>query len=205
MKKKKEKKRIRGFRKSYKRLSNNPVFMPALRILKRDIRRKYADMMNNVLNSGDRKLVGGFFQDFSTPMIQTVHKTFNDELRTLYPTVISGLEQTVNIFCKNFIVMPDVVFRIMNVKICKRSDSSGSRIIALTTKRGTLLYSMKKRNPLETSEMIPMTTGAVEGPNADEILTPLQTPINYSMKGVIIINLDNEHRFVSIDIEPITQ
>lgn len=117
--------------------------------------------------------------------------------------MISGLEQTVNIFCKNFIVMPDIVFRIMNVKICKRSDSSGSRIIALTTKRGTLLYSMKKRNLLETSEM--MTTEAIEGPNADELLTPLQTPINYSMKDVIIFNLDHEHRFVSIDIEPITQ
>lgn len=203
MKKKKEKKRIRGFRKSYKRLSNNPVYMPALRILKRDIRRKYADMMNNVLNSDDRKLIWNFFRDFSTPMIQTVHNTFNDDLRTLYPTVISGLEQTVNIFCKNFIVMPDIVFRIMNVKICKRSDSSGSRIIALTTKRGTLLYSMKKRNLLETSEM--MTTEAIEGPNADELLTPLQTPINYSMKDVIIFNLDHEHRFVSIDIEPITQ
>lgn len=82
MKKKKEKKRIRGFRKSYKRLSNNPVYMPALRILKRDIRRKYADMMNNVLNSDDRKLIWNFFRDFSTPMIQTVHNTFNDDLRS---------------------------------------------------------------------------------------------------------------------------
>ncbi len=62
----------RRHRKSYKRPSNNPVYMPALRILRRDIRRRYCEMMNNVVNSYDSSLILNFFHDFSIPNLQRV-------------------------------------------------------------------------------------------------------------------------------------
>lgn len=46
-------------------LSSNPAYHPTLRILKRDIRRKYGDMLNNVFNSHDLKLISEFFQTFA--------------------------------------------------------------------------------------------------------------------------------------------
>lgn len=193
--------------------------MPALRIFKRDIRRKYGDMMNNVFNNGDLKFVWKFFQDFCTPGLQTIHKTLCDELRSFNKTVIMNIEQAINMFRMNFIIMPDVIVRITNMKICKRSDCLGSHIIAMITKEGTMLYNMKKRNinmqqysdlvnprnSFDNCAILPVTNGVVEGPTADVILTPLETPINYFMKGIIIFNLDHEHRIISIDIEPIKE
>ena len=208
-----KRKRIRKNRKSYKRLSTNPALIPALRIFKRDIRRKYGDMMNNVFNSGDLKLVRSFLQDLCTPGIQTVHKTLCDELRSFDKPVIMNFEQAMNIFCMNFIIMPVVIVRITKMKICKRLGCSSSRIIAILTKEGTMLYNMKKiniimqqnrdlvnhRDPSDECAIPPAT----EGPNGDVLLTPLDTPINYYMKSMIIMNLDHDHRIISIDIEPI--
>eukprot|EP01040_Poterioochromonas_malhamensis_P004207 gene4207-4505_t len=109
--------------------------------------------------------------------------------------------------------MPDVIVRITKMKICKRLGCSGSRIIAILTKEGTMLYNMKKiniimqqnrdlvnhRDPSDECAIPPVT----EGPNTDVLLTPLDTPINYYMKSMIIMNLDHDHRIISIDIEPI--
>ncbi len=200
-----KRKRIRKNGKSYKRLSTNPALIPALRIFKRDIRRKYGDMMNNVFNSGDIKFVWSFFQEFSTPGIQTVHKTLCDELHSFNEPVTLDFEQGMNLFRMSLLAMPDVIFRITNMKICKRSDCSGSRIIAVMTKEGTMLYNMKMNNPSNNCAIIPGKNEGVEGPNTDVLLTPLDTPINYLMKGVVILNLDHDHRIVSIKIEPIKE
>eukprot|EP01040_Poterioochromonas_malhamensis_P004205 gene4205-4502_t len=101
--------------------------------------------------------------------------------------------------------MPDVIFRIINMKICKRSDCSGSRIIAMMTKEGTMLYNIKNNNRSDNCAVIPGKNGGVEDPNTDVMLTPLVTPIHYLMKNMIILNLDHEHRIISIDIEPIKE
>ncbi len=200
-------------RKSYKRPSNNPVYMPSLRILRRDIRRKYCEMMNNVMNSYDPSLILNFFQDFSIPNLQRVLHYPSNTLQALHQTsIITGIEDQVKDFSKYFKLMPDVIFSITDVKVCKSSNNSGSRVVANTSMRGTLLYSA--RNSMESAEnghliecdsatvSTTTTSEGVEGID-DVILDRLESPLNYEMNGILTLNLDEQHRMIMIEIQPL--
>ncbi len=51
----------------YRRPSTNIPFIPSIRILKRDIRRKYVQMISNVMNSHDVSLFSSFIDEFYHP------------------------------------------------------------------------------------------------------------------------------------------
>jgi len=202
-------------RKSYKRPSNNPVYMPALRILRRDIRRKYCEMMNNVMNSYDASLILNFFQDFSIPNLQRVLYYPSQTLQFLQQaSTISGIEDQVKDFLMSYKLMPDVVFSLTDVKVCKSSNNSGSRIVAKTSVRGTLLYSVRKRTMItENGDLIECDSGiisttttttgeGVEGID-DVILDRLESPLDYEMNGILTLHLDEQHRMVLIEIQPL--
>ncbi len=59
--------------KYYRRPSTNIPFIPSIRILKRDIRRKYVGMMSNVMNSHDMTLFSSFIDDFCHPNFSISH------------------------------------------------------------------------------------------------------------------------------------
>ncbi len=111
--------------------------MPSLRILRRDIRRKYCEMMNNVMNSYDPSLILNFFQDFSIPNLQRVLYYPSQTLQFLQQaSTISGIEDQVKDFMMSYKLMPDVVFSLTDVKVCKSSNCAGSRVVAKTSVRG---------------------------------------------------------------------
>ncbi len=121
--------------------------------------------------------------------------------------MISGIEDQVKDFSMSYKLMPDVIFSLTDVNVCKSSNSSGSRIVAKTSMRGTLLYSVRKRMMIaENVDLIECdsisTSKEVEGID-DLMLDPLETPLPYQLNGILTIHLDEEHRMVLLEIRPL--
>ncbi len=191
-----------------KRPSTNPAYMPALRILRRDIRRKYCEMINNVVNNFDPTLMLQFFRHFSIPNVKRVLHYPTNTLQTLHQTsIITGIEEQVKYLSMNYKLMPDIIFALTDVKVCKSSNSSGSRVVARTSVRGTLLYSARNKTKngenvdLIDCDAVTTRNEVIEGVTDDVILHPLETPLDYEMNGIITLHLDDQHRMVLIEIQ----
>ncbi len=134
-KKKKKKK------KSTKRGSTNPAFNPQIRIFRRDIRRRYASMFNNVVNSHDSSLLSQFLKEFAVPQLKALEEIPEDlEIKLYRMKVIQGQDQFVRMLGLNYLMMPDSFFRLTDIKVCQTLNISGSRIILRSEMTGTMLY-----------------------------------------------------------------
>lgn len=183
---------VKKKRKQYKRLSNNPNFMPSLRIFRNDIRRKYADMITNVLNSHDVNLMSQFYYEFSSPDLTHIYSQFPQDLMSnlTHPSKISGIDQVIQSYCLNYQLAPDIVFRFDSVQVVKSTGSSGSRIIAKCNTTGTILYKIPVNRIAGLAECL-------ENPL---IMEPAESPVELSIDTDAIFTLDEQHRFVSIEI-----
>eukprot|EP01040_Poterioochromonas_malhamensis_P009853 gene9853-10700_t len=138
----------------------------------------------------------------------------DDDLSSSQPVMtlmITGIEEQVKDFCMNYTLMPDVIFTFTDVKVCKSTNICGSRVVARTLVRGTLLYSARnkraeKKDLMERYDPATIVTTAtcesIERTD-DLILQPLETPLNYEMHGIVTLHLDDQHRMVFIEIQPL--
>jgi len=189
--------------KSYRKRSFNVAFIPALRILKRDIRRRYIDMFNNVINSHDNQLFCSFIDEFYRPECKSAH-FFPDNVAPCFQSVeINGVDLLKRTHMINTVALPDSVIQMYNAKICKRLDEKGSRIMGSFHAQGTAIYLPKMYNgiPVDRNDSIsqyfvnPMDLVFVE-----DYMTHLQlaaTPMMMQISGTFEMILDEEHRFVS--------
>lgn len=120
---------IKKKRKSYKRLSINPTFMPALRIFKNDIRRRYIDMITNVINSYDTKLHEKFFLDFALPGATHTYHRFPPEFLALlqHPPHLVGLEQVLHTYEMHYLLIlysDIVILNYVNVWVLQEVELS---------------------------------------------------------------------------------
>lgn len=128
-------------RKSSRRRSNNPAFHPEIRIFRRDIRRRYALMFGNVMNSCDSSLFSDFLKEFAVPHFEA-HEEIPEgvEIKLIRMKVIRGQDEFVKFLGMNFTMMPDGVFRLSSAKVCQRLNSPGSRVVLHGSMLGTMLY-----------------------------------------------------------------
>ncbi len=219
-------KKRRSLVKYPKRASTNPKFMPSLRILRRDIRRKYSTMIANVFNSHDIDFVEKFFQEFSFPNIEICHEfgvgsshsSHNPHRRSQ----VFGIDKIVESFQVNFQLMPDSIFRFTDVKVCQQLREQGSRIISYATVTGTMLYEMKKHghsespshnhaqdiqsgtskgNTASSNDGVDRIGSKLELPPAEKNFpTKLKKPVEVMMDSVIILDLDSNHRITCMTI-----
>jgi len=117
------------------RLSNISK-LPQLRILKRDIRRRYLEMYYNVSNSHDINLYSRFLHEFCTPNCQSV--VFFPSCKG--PIVRSGIEDILQDTVRKQAMLPDGVLRYAETKIYVPLETPGSRIVATVSFRGTKLF-----------------------------------------------------------------
>jgi hypothetical protein len=75
-------------RRKRKRRCMNPNFMPEIRILRRDIRRRYGEMLLNVANTHDPSLFEKFIEDIFHPDCQIIR---NQPSRSSASNLIIGL------------------------------------------------------------------------------------------------------------------
>jgi len=201
-------------RRSTKRTTNNPKFIPAIRIFRRDIRRKYAEMLTNVLNSYDLDLHRRFLQEFGNPDLIQVFRSYPPDLLeklSRKPHNV-GIDSLIEGISRQYLAIPDIVFQLSDVKVCQRLNTPGSKIVASSMVRGTMLYSIVRTQkytiqdnnyqqvPSEKEDNSMFATGSLK--HDDHVLLELlEKQIDYCMEGIVTISLDDQHRFVSICIE----
>ncbi len=201
-------------RRSTKRTTNNPKFIPAIRIFRRDIRRKYAEMLTNVLNSYDLDLHRRFLQEFGNPDLIQVFRSYPPDLLeklSRKPHNV-GIDSLIEGISRQYLAIPDIVFQLSDVKVCQRLNTPGSKIVASSMVRGTMLYSIVRTQkytiqdnnyqqvPSEKEDNSMFATGSSK--HDDHVLLELlEKQIDYCMEGIVTISLDDQHRFVSICIE----
>ncbi len=199
-------------RRSTKRRTNNPKFIPEIRIFRRDIRRRYVEMFNNVLNSYDLELHRRFLKEFGNPNLTQVLKSFPVDLikKLNREPRVEGIDSLVEAFGKEYLAVPDIVFQLSNVKVCQSLNTSGSKIVATLIVRGTMLYSIAptetqiqdKDQHLSTEKVDANNILAVSSRSHDHVvLKPLDEQIDYLIEGTATLSLDDQHRFISIYIE----
>lgn len=110
--------------------------IPQIRVLKRDIRRRYLEMFHNVCNAHDMQLYSRFMYEFCTPHCHSViHLPFLP-----IPVVRSGIETMIRDNFINSKKFPDGIIRAGDVRIHVPLETRGSRIVALLSFRGTHLF-----------------------------------------------------------------
>lgn len=120
------------------------TLLPKLRIVKRDIRRQYIEMYNNVMNHTEPDLLFGFLQDFCTPNVEFVVHIAPG----ISPRVRRGVAEIVCQEMEYRAIMPDGVQYLSDAKIHVSLSKPGSRIISSVTVKCTELYEIKSESPL---------------------------------------------------------
>jgi hypothetical protein len=194
-------------KKSTRRLSRNPVFMPTLRVLKRDIRRKYNEMWCNTINNHDPSLVAKFFTEFAMPNIRMTtagpdpqnpcYATYMEEkVRTRKPEMMVGTDDIVKGMVVAFHMTPDLIVRMERSQVRVREGDSGSVVVADFEMRGTQVF-------------VPFGTGPdgsmYEAGCAPDSLTlrweKINTPKDFAMKGKTYMVLDEMNRITCVQLK----
>jgi hypothetical protein len=136
-----------------KRRSTNPTYMPELRILRRDIRRKYCEMFRNVTNNRDFALIKSFFEEYCRPECTfTTTKQFDETSRETMAgvmkkskgdVIVSSLRDFMAGMAVNCEMMPDAVFLLEDCQIRVKQGVKGSSVICKALLKGTRLYTME--------------------------------------------------------------
>lgn len=133
-------------RRNRKRLPPKSVaHLPAIRILKSDIRRRYAEMVMKVMNNYDISMFDSFLHSFCAPgfrFTDIIPKLHNSQV----PNFIDGLENIIKSWAYCFEIMPDCVFHLYDAKFIRTLGHTGSRVVCKARLTGTKLYSAT--NPL---------------------------------------------------------
>ncbi len=191
-------------RKNTKRPSNNPAFNPQIRIFRRDIRRKYALMLSNVMNSRDSLLLSQFLKEFAVPHFEAHEEIPEDvDLKLHRMKIIQGQDQFVEVIGYNFAMMPDGIFCLSDVKVCQKLNTLGSRVVLRASMLGTMVFEVKKSNQhrtLTSGEEMKASPYYQKDIHPSNSLQLVNKPYEYSLDLIITMQLDSDHRFISFTL-----
>ncbi len=179
-----------------RRRSTNPTYMPALRIFRRDIRRRYGEMFVNVSNNHDASLMEKFINEFCTPDCKfiTVKPKDEESRRALDLALKKGegesststMKQLVQGMAMNYELMPDSVFRLSECNVRVKQGMKGSTVTSKAIIRGTRLYYVElekhsvssnaingneRSNVEELEEIVSSDEGSVNSGTSSESIT----------------------------------
>lgn len=112
----------------------------APRVLKHDVRKRFAEMFANVYNMGDAKVISSFFRTFSTPTVEMTKMCAS--YLTLAPKLIRVTEPryVAQYWSVMQELMPDGVMKVENVRVVTRSDTESSMVICTVNAKFTNFY-----------------------------------------------------------------
>jgi hypothetical protein len=202
-KKKKEKK------KEFKRHSKH------FWILKHDIRKQYAAMIANIMNSSDYSLIKSFLETYAIPNIelQFQHDPFGsyDPLYTLnesFKTAFVDPNDVALVMAAFPDSAPDYTYEVMNAQIKIRSDEEGSVVVTQYTARASYLYEFNFEQYLHTALSFETgTTQPLQLPSYEDFLLSRRVPSTPSIRtnpflftvhGTCTLLLNEQKRILSI-------
>lgn len=168
--------------------------MPSLRILKRDIRRRYSEMYINSVNSHDPTLFAKFLTQFCIPNVQFEKKqSINmDSCPGESVPPLIGVDQIVTVIGSIFLYSPDLVFRLKSTTVTLREGETGATISSGITFKATRIYE-SNFPPQHPSPSLNMNFNPSE-------LKLTENPTEVHMDGVFTIKVDNMNRITSIQM-----
>lgn len=196
----------------YRKPCYKPAFIPAIRILKRDIRRKYIEMINNVMNAHDNQLFSSFIDDFYRPECISIHY-YPDSFPSCFKSIrMEGVDVMKYMHAMNTSILPDSVTEISNVQICKRLNENGSRIIGKFQLKATAIYLPKvhEGNVVDKNDdcieyhlylhSMKQKNNSQKNSSFIEDVQIAAKPMKMYFSGTFEMILDENHRFVSVGI-----
>jgi hypothetical protein len=193
---------VKKHRKSTRKPSFRPAFIPSLRIVKRDIRRKYGEMMMNVMNSHDISFLSSFVCDFCNPSMEMLDSGAPDAIYEEYhwPRQAQGFITLLSAMKMSFEVFPDSIFRMKDYMISVRLGEKGSRLTGTLVCKRSQLYDIEFQSDKNDhgNEKAQEKSGSSSFPSYK--LIPIKTIKEYHMECKFTILLDELHRLESIQI-----
>ncbi len=191
----------------------NVKMLSELRIVKRDIRRRYIEMYNNVMNIHDHSLLSRFLSDLCTPTCSYIIRLPGTNLCA----VKKGIKEIFLHAMESQLKIPDGVQCLTDGKIHVSLGKPGSRIISSISFRGTVLYKFRMKMEVDRSEQILSPNGLSSpgnSPSAEEkkeeyfadqnqftvppldmfSLVPESKPTEVSTYGILTMILDDTNR-----------
>lgn len=171
-----------------RRRSIAPNYMPEIRILRRDIRRRYAEMFINVANNHDLTLMERFFEEFCRPDCKVVrvlspNEQFEKTMKLLtlknIDHTVSDLKDMIHAFAFNYEMMPDTIFRLTGCQVRVRQGVSGSVVIAKSRVKGTRLF-IAEETGISSEESSSSSDDASYSSNCSSPVTTPQSPASLS-------------------------
>lgn len=176
-----------------------PNFMPELRVMRSDIRRKFGVMYTNMINSHDSSLLTRFFEDFTTPDCQIIRvnppssevgKNSNSIIFNENYRAISGLKEAANELNLTLKLMPDHSTSLQECQVRIRQGSQGSMVVFKMLSRGVRAFTAYRKQEVsirdkckssdtpDRDRMCDSTDN--ESSSGDEITSPLSTCSSFS-------------------------
>ncbi len=133
-----------------------------LRIVKRDIRRRYIEMYNNVINIHDHSLLSRFLNDICTPTCSfSVGLPGTGDIKYEW----KGIEKVFHHMMQSHLQFPDGVQCLSDGKIHVSLGKPGSRIISSVSFRGTQLYEFCLKTEVEKPGQPPLNFSSDSSPS----------------------------------------
>lgn len=115
---------------------------PRPRVIRTDIRRSYANMYINTMNSGDFTQLFGFMDTFCNPHFNHSVKrqfTLNSQLQTC-SFQRSGVAACAQFWCYNFVTIPDATLYLTDTTIISCDEDNTSKIVAHYVFKATKIF-----------------------------------------------------------------
>lgn len=160
--------------------------MTELRIMKRDIRRRYIEMYTHFFNIHDDELLNLFFQEFwSSTCTYQIH--FPSQPPLIWKTIPSIFQH----ITESRAMIPDGVQYLRDVRIHVSLDRPGSRIVANAFFQGTILY---QQSELISTNGENVEVNDINRPISTSGLLPNRKLEELIIHSVLTMTLDQNHR-----------
>lgn len=176
---------------------------PLPKILKRDIRREYARMYANVMNSTDFNTIDSFFKYLCTPECQVMkYESLNPILSHQNETnVLHSIDSLRSFVCHTYLVgasFPDFTLNVQSPKISQREGVNGSKVIFNVSMSGTKVDPPTCSDCSSTEH--PSICTFCEDPTICQWTTKYKSmPTNIRFEPQLVMHLDELHRIYQID------
>lgn len=190
---------------------------PRPRVVRSDIRRSYANMYVNAMNSGDFTVLFGLFDTFCCPTFShsiTRQFTLNSELKSC-SFFRRGVVACAQFWCYIFVTIPDSTLFLQDVNVFTNDVENTSRVIASYVFKATKIYEFNQFWKDIVDEEIKVqekysdarSTGTelirdiVKSVEDKVSCLPLRTqPLAITSRGQFIIHLDEHKRMVRMEM-----
>lgn len=126
----------RGANQSSRKRARTQVLIP--RVLKNDIRRHYAPMFMNTINSADIRIMQDFFNTFMTRPCRLVgDQAMSPQFGFPDRIIAEGPRLTAHYLLGVFLMFPDLVVNLVDSKIITSNTWTGTKIVLEVDVRGT--------------------------------------------------------------------